>query len=357
MVDVVIVGGTHPNTLSMVRAMGMQGINVDVILFEKKEKDSYVLVSKYIEHSCVVQNAEEAVEILKKEYPDAITIVCSDDVAALLDEKTAYYMDKQRQVEIAYEVGMSVPLSKLICIDKNDNDFDSYPCIVKPLESIHGGKRVDVCKNFLELKNALCGYGKGDKVLVQQFIKRDYEIVIDGVALTNGDVVIPGYVRKHRDVKGGTAYATTYPISMLPQSLVRQVKLMVKTIGYEGMFGMEFIVCNDEYYFIEMNLRNDATTYALAVAGVNIPYIYRLFKLGKDYTVETKREVRKINAMMEIRDITFALNGKVSLWQWLKDLRGCECRYYYNKYDKAPYRKARNQYIKSQFEKLLKRMK
>ena len=355
--NVVVVGGTHPNTLSMVRSMGMQGIGVDVILCEEADKDSYVLTSRYIERSHVVQNAKEAVEILKNEYPDAIIIFCSDNVAALMNEKTAYFMDKQRQIEIAREAGMNVPRSRVVCVGTDIAEFDTYPCIVKPLASIHGGKRVDVCENTTELNQALDSYEKGDKVLVQQFIKRDYEIVIDGVSLTGGEIIIPGFVRKHRDVKGGTAYATTDPIKELPQSLVEEVKRMVKAIGYEGLFGVELIMSNDAYYFIEINLRNDATTYALAVAGVNLPFIYCLSKSGQEYADFAKREVRPVDAMMEIRDVAFVLKGKVPLWRWLKELKGCECLYYYNKDDMAPYKKARNQYIASLFGKILKRFR
>lgn len=355
--DVVIIGGTHPNTLSMVRSMGMQGIGVDVILCEEADKDSYVLASRYIQRSHIAYNTKEAVGLLKKEYADAIIIICSDDVAALLNEKTAFYMDKQRQIKIAREAGMSVPRSRVVCVGTDSTGFDTFPCIVKPLASIHGGKRVDVCENPAELSQALDNYEKDDKVQVQQFITRDFEIVIDGVSLADGEIVIPGFVRKHRDVKGGTAYATTYPINKLPQGLIMQVKQMVKAIGYEGLFGVEFIVSNNSYYFIEINLRNDATTYALAVAGVNLPYIYCLSKSGQDYADLAKREVRTINVMMEIRDVAFALKGKVPLWRWLKELKGCECLYYYNKDDIAPYKKARNQYIASIFGKILKRFR
>lgn len=353
----VIVGGTHPNTLSMIRSMGMRGINVDVVLCEKDDVDSYVLSSKYINKSFKVHNSKEAVEILREKYANACTIICSDDVAAILNERNALYMNKLRQVKLAHSLGLSVPYSKEIEVWVDNVEFDYYPCIVKPLESVHGGKRINVCEDRYELSNVLDGYNQGDKVLVQQFIKRDFEIVVDGVSLGNGKIVIPGFVRKHRDVKGGTSYATTYSCSQLPKNVVNQIKQMVKAIGYEGLFGVEFIVTGNDYYFIEMNLRNDATTYALAVAGVNLPYIYYLSKLGHDYSVISNRRVVSINAMMEIRDVAFVLKGKVPLWQWLKELKGSECRYYYNKDDMAPYRKARNEYITSLFGKFLKRLK
>lgn len=354
---VVVAGISHPNTLSMVRSMGMEGINVDVILCTKGEKDSYVLSSKFIERSITTFTTQETVEILKKEYSEALTIICSDDVSALMNENNSYYMDKQRQVEIAQKIGMNVPMSKSICVGKDELEFGTFPCLVKPLQSILGGKRVDVCGEISTLYKALENYEEGDKVQIQQFIKRSCEIVVDGVSLPNGEIVIPGFIKKHRDIKGGTTYATSFPIKELPERMVDQIKQMVQTIGYEGLFGVEFVLRDDEYFFIEMNLRNDATAYILTIAGVNLPYIYYLSKLGLDYKEYTNREIRIINAMMEMRDFWFVLKGNVPFWQWLKELKRCECLYYYNKGDMAPFRMARNQFISSLLERVVKRLK
>ena len=142
-------------------------------------------------------------------------------------------------------------------------------------------------------------------IQIQQYIKRDKEIVIDGVALPDGNIIIPGYVYKHRDYLGGTTFSTTYPVSALPEEIVCKIKQLVKNIGYEGLFGVELIINKGEYYFEEINLRNDATTYALAVAGVNLPYIYALAKQGFDYQKEANKPIRTINSIVEFRDLPF----------------------------------------------------
>ncbi len=353
----VVIGGTHHNTLSMVRSLGMKGVEVDVILENAHGKNSYVLASCYVNKSFVVADGNEAVKVLRENYPiDQSVILCSDDVAALLDKNTAHFMDKQVQVEVAKEVGFAVPNSMMHIIGHNTPVALCYPCIVKPLESIHGGKRFAVCYNENELGKILSEYETNDVVQIQEYIHKDDEIVIDGVSI-KGNVIIPGYVLKHRDHLGGTTYSTTHPIDKLPKDVLQKAKKMVKAIGYEGLFGVEIIRNKEKYYFVEINLRNDATTYSLAVAGVNLPYIWVLGHQGMDYTQETKGRIREINSIVEFRDLPFALKGKISLWQWWRDYRSCECRYFYDKIDLRPYRIARNQFFGSLLGKILKLMK
>lgn len=353
----VVIGGTHHNTLSMVRSLGMRGVEVDVILEDIHGKNSYVLASRYVKKSIIVADGNEAVKVLRENYPiNQSVILCSDDVAALLDENTAHFMDKQVQVEVAQEIGFEVPMSMMHIIGNNTPVVPCYPCVVKPLESIHGGKRFDVCYNENELHQILSMYETNDIVQIQEYIHKDEEIVIDGVSV-NGDVIIPGYVLKYRDHLGGTTYSTTRPIDKLPKAIRQKTESMVKAIGYEGLFGIELIESKGEYYFVEINLRNDATTYALSVAGVNLPYVWALTQQVKDYTQEAKGNIREINSMVEFRDLTFVLKGKISLWQWLKDYRNSECKYFYVKDDLQPYKVARNQFFGSLFGKVLKRLK
>ena len=356
MIKAVVIGGTHHNTLSMIRSLGMKGVKVDVILEDKHAKDSYVSSSIYIKDCHNVENGEDAMDILRTKYPtDQTVVVCSDDVASRLDSNTARFMDKQVQVELAWKVGFDVPQSKVYVIGKGIPDVPCYPCIVKPLESIHGGKRFSVCCDRCELEKVFNEYEANDVVQIQEYIQKDEEIVVDGVSV-NGDIIIPGYVLKHRDYLGGTSFSTTYPIGKLSEEICTKIRAMIAEIGYEGLFGVELIRSKEKYYFVEVNLRNDATTYSLAVAGVNLPYIWVLGQQGMDYTIETKGRIKEINSIVEFRDLPFALKGKISLWQWWRDYQSCECKYFYDKNDLKPYRIARNQFFGSLFGKVLKRL-
>ena len=239
-------------------------------------------------------------------------------------------------MELAKECGFSVPISVDYLVGDIKLNFNTFPCIVKPLSSYLGGKRVDVCQNQTQLQEAIRKYDAGDTIQIQQFIRRDYEIVVDGLAV--GDkVIIPGGVRKHRELNGGTSFSTVFTSDILPNKVLDSICNMVKRIRYEGLFGVEFIYSKGAYYFIEINLRNDATTYAISKAGTNLPYIYYLAKQGISYTHEIAPRLREINAIVEKRDLGFVFQRQLSFRQWLKDYKSSECRYFYSKDDKGPY--------------------
>ncbi len=333
---VVVLGGTHHNTLSIIRCLGERGIVVDLILCETSGNNSYVLKSKFIHDYTIASDAVEAVNILQKRYAGMPYIVCSDDVAALLNHDYEHYMNKQRQVELAKEVGFNVPISFDHKVGQLLPPLKYYPCLVKPLSSCLGGKRIDICNNEQQLRVVISQYDLNAVIQIQEYLNKDYEIVVDGVAV-NGQIIIPGFVKKHRDVKGGTSFCTVYSSNNLPNDLLRKINNMVNAINYEGLFGVEFIVSKGRYFFIEINLRNDATTYAISVAGVNLPYIYVQAKVHEDYSNEIKRQVRTINAIVERRDLTFVFNRQISLMKWIKDFKRSECRYFYNPCDIKPF--------------------
>lgn len=353
---VVVIGGTHHNTLGIIRCLGESNIIPDLILCDASGKNSYVLRSKYVGGYHIVNSAKEAVEKLNREYKDAISIVCSDDVAALLNSDYAYYMNKQRQVELARKIGFSTPLSIDVKICDYQGEFNVFPCLVKPLSSYLGGKRIDICEDEKQLQQVLLHYHQEDRVQIQQYINKEYEIVIDGLAINN-DTIIPGYIKKHRDVKGGTSFSTVYPKDDLSDELLKSVKNLVQEIGYEGLFGVELIFSEEQYYFIEINLRNDATTYAIKKAGVNLPLIYVMYKQGQDYSEEVKNKLKVINAIVEKRDLTFVFSGKLSYKQWLKDFKRSECRYFYSKEDKRPFIAMIQYYVNTPFRRLKRLIK
>ena len=375
---VIVVGSTHHNTLSIIRCLGHEGIQLDVILCGSNNQNSYVAKSCYINQLHVVADVDEAISTLNSHYSNflykPVLILCTDDVTAKLDEKyneysqsflffnagengrVTKYMDKQIQVQLASKVGFRIPKSVTCMISNKLPEFNVYPCIIKPLESIRGGKRFYVCNSEKELESKSNNFSVGDVVQIQEYIKRDYEIVVDGLALPNKDVLIPGYIEKFRDLLGGTTYSLTHPVSELPKIVVNSIIKMVREIGYIGLFGVELIVSKDTYFFIEINLRNDATTYSLVKAGVNLPFVYVKAMEGKDYSTDYNLPVKSIRSIVEFRDFDFVLKGKISWIDWKKQLKECECRFFYDDDDKMPYRMAKKQYLMAKISTLLKKL-
>ena len=121
---------------------------------------------------------------------------------------------------------------------------------------------------------------------------------------------------------------------------------MIKKIGYEGLWGIECIKQGDKYYFLELNMRNDATTYAMKVAGVNLPFLY-LQLLENISSPIALNPVRIIDSMVEFNDFNFVLKGKVGLFRWIREYKKAECKYYYSVVDLTPFSERKKVYLRS----------
>lgn len=118
-----------------------------------------------------------------------IIISCADGVSQVFDmhyeEVHSYYdffnagadgvltafMDKQRQVELAKEVGFATPISACYTNKDSVGDFSTFPCIVKPLQSYVGGKHIWHCNNTKELQDVVISVPDGVMLQVQELIK------------------------------------------------------------------------------------------------------------------------------------------------------------------------------------------
>lgn len=353
--EIVVIGTTHHNTLSILRSLGKRFGPVMMVLIGND--DSYILGSRYIKHSEVLNDAEELPDFLLKNagiYSDSIVISCSDSISQIIDSsrrldgyadlfkcKTpgmlSSMMDKQVQIEKARMYGLKVPESAVYKSGDEIPEFDYFPCIVKPDKSFSGGKSLHICNNSEELRNLLCNFGKDSEVQIQRMISKEYEIVVPG-AVSSGKVFMPGYIHKFREQVGATTYSAVKRHDNSTMEISGNLNRLLSDIGYEGLFGAEFIFDGNDYYFIELNLRNDATTYSFDAAGTSIVEYYVRNKRGENYDNETLPE--EIRSIVEFNDFTNVLNRRVSLSRWLKDKRSAVCRYYYDRDDKKPYYKA-----------------
>lgn len=353
MKKIIIIGISHHNTLGMIRCVGTTGYRADLILID--HSGSFVTKSKYLDDIYSFNETGEIISFLHSEHykkfkDKPIIISCTDQVESLLDENyenlkerfiffnsgknglVTYYMNKQVQTNLAKELGISVPKS----FEYKENIEDAvYPCLLKPVQSINGGKQVVVCQNENELEEGHATFREGDVVLLQQFIQKEHEIVLLGLSV-NGEIAIPGYILKHRDFNGGTLFSTVKSIDGLDASLICKCKAMIAKMNYEGLFGMEFIYSNGQYYFIEINLRNDATSYSLAVAGVNLPDMYIKAKT-KGKKLPDSYKVEEIQSIVEFNDFKHRGHFGISTTKWLKQYLGAKCKYYFSWKDMKPF--------------------
>lgn len=369
---IIVIGANHHNTLSVVRSFGEEGIKV--ILFIYGSSESYIASSKYIDTVYFYSTASEAIDSLLRFVPKKgtkdVVIACSDEISSLMDirydeliskfdffnagkaGRVTYFMDKVRQVELANKCGFVVPISTNAFPQDINPYIIKYPCFIKPKESIHGGKKISICQTPEDLKTSISKYDPNYEILIQNYINKDYEIVILGMTM-NSRHYIPGFIQKHREEKGGTTYCTVKPISQLDRTVVDACEQLIKAIDYQGLWGIECIKKGDEYYFIELNLRNDATTYAMKTAGVNLLYLYYCL-LGNIEYYYKGQNVSTINSIVEFNDFNFVLKGKVNIIKWLKQYYKSECKYFYSSLDIEPYKRKKRDYILFLRKRILK---
>lgn len=348
--EVIVLGTTHHNTLGIIRSLGESPYNFGVVLVLYGESESYLTSSKYVKSHYFVKSPNEVTGqllALAKEEKQVI-IATTDEAVHQLDlnaglllpyfhffgtkevGRLTWFSDKQEQDITAQSIGLNTPTNytpENIC----------YPCLLKPLASIAGGKRVIICNNKEEYHHAISEFPK-TQFQIQQYLPKEQEIVLVGLSV-NGEVHIPAYILKQREnAGGGTTYSTVHPSNDLDSSLVEKSKELVKVIGYEGLFGIEYLLCEGKYWFIEINLRSDATSYAVSVAGVNLPVAYVLAKQGEEINNIVNNQVCIIYSMVEFRDFEFVLKRKIGLLSWLRQRNQCKCLYFYSHSDREPYR-------------------
>jgi len=357
---IIIIGSNHHNTFSMVKSFGRAGYTVDVLVFGCNS--SYISQSKYVNHICFLMSLDQLLEKLL-EYNDVskpIIVSCADGVSQLLDEhynelytkfhffncgeqgRLTHYLNKKVQTAIAEQTCLTVPHT-IVYTPNYIPDF--YPCLLKPVESTKGGKHIEICHDREEFREKITDFSNHTSVLVQSFIEREEEIVIVGLSLGE-EVIIPnGFIHKIRESAGGTSYSKVCKFEEEQNILATRCKKMVRSMNYVGLFGVEFIKSQDgTYYFIEINLRNDATTFSFVVAGVNLPLIYAMCCDGKS-PLNFSLDVKELFSIVDFRDLENAMHMNVSFGKWLREYKKAECKYFKDNDDKRPYRMCLKSFI------------
>jgi predicted ATP-grasp superfamily ATP-dependent carboligase len=358
---VIVFGGSHHNTLGVVRALGEKELTPYLIVVS--DSSSFVTKSKYIDKSWIVKNEDQGIELLLANFGNEIqtpVLICtSDSASSAIDRhlprlegkfympnaqhtagRITYFMDKAIQANLAERVGFGTPKS-IVCIADECTGIELlFPVIIKPLKSIEGKKTdIQVCDNLNDLLRATGKLGK-ELIQIQEFVDKELEYQVIGCSLNGGDQIIaPGISRIIRCPSNtNTGYLTILPYGEFDYKF-DNVAEALREVGYSGLFSMEFIrdkSGND--YFMEINFRNDGNAYSVTAAGVNLPYLWYLFhtNLNLFYTENLKVE-NQIYVMPEISDFSLMCHGVVSFKQWWKEFRGVDFFMLYNKEDKKPF--------------------
>ena len=366
---VIVLGGDHYNALGIVRSFGVNGIKPYGILTttSKKEKDNFCYLSKYWERTWFALSEKEAIDILKREFSNEeekpVLVPSSDGIAYELDIRydelskkfilpsiknkqgeIARLMDKNKQIEWAHQLGLRTAKTWCVELDMNQDKFYSevvFPCIAKPVISSEGHKTdITKCENienlkmlFDELKSK--GY---HRILVQEFLKKDYEAELFGCICEQTDR-IPYLFSKHVREWPSVGGSVSCHQFLKDAALVKQAELFLRQIrdyGYHGNIDIELFVIDGELVLNEVNFRNSGDVYACFAQNVHYPVFSYRDMIGEDTSKMNIEYSTDHYAMNETTDFRHVLYGSLKLKEWLKYWRNSRDYAYWFSSDMRP---------------------
>lgn len=365
---VIILGNDHTNSLGLVQSLGKSGF--EVYAFVWGAKTGFVASSKYATKVLGASSIQGCIDLMLQEFTEndhVIPIIACCDSAALALEKNKekladkfiyeystihtleYLFKKENQVRLAIESGFFVPKTWNLSDTKMIPEDVVYPCLIKPLVSCEGAKTdIHVCRNEDELKKNLINLKYTTKVLLQQYIERDYEISILGCGLKNGDCLIPAVENKltlYPKYVGLECLANMQPL--VDEQIISSIKNLIKAIGYVGVFSVEMMHCkhDDKFYFTEINLRNDGANSFVYKYGVNLPLNHIEDLLDEHLTIFS--EFHPGYYIWDMHHFLSLVHREINLKDWFSELRKSQGFLTYFADDKKPFFKQYTNWILS----------
>jgi propionyl-CoA carboxylase alpha chain len=184
--------------------------------------------------------------------------------------------DKLTSKQMAREAGVSIvpgyneslfshELEKALYIANHEI---TYPVMIKALAG-GGGKGMRICRNDDELKEGWVlstaeakQFFKDERVVLEKYIERPHHIEFQVLAGRRGDewdiVCFPerecSIQRRNQKIIEESPSCLLHPTTRA--EMVRQVKSLIRRVGYTSAGTVEFLVDEDQhFYFLEMNTR------------------------------------------------------------------------------------------------------
>ena len=314
---VVIIGRNYTSRLGMIRAVGMGGYDVTVIktngLPGTKDIDAY---SKYVKEYLYAKepNRKELVSVilsLKSEQGKTVLIPVDDYAASTIDDNIDLLkddflfpnihmkqgainelMDKKVQKELASQAGLKVTRGWTVDINGGHYSLPSdiiYPVFPKPQISFKGNKRCMIkCDNETELRRVLDDVAsrRDCPILLEQYVEIEKEYALLGVS--NGEeVIMPAMIQMLKSGSGAHRGVTLFGRVLSLDSyqpLTDQLKALMSSLHYCGLFDIDVYESHGHFYFNELNLRFGASGFAITISGMNLPLCFLNALNGQKWT-------------------------------------------------------------------------
>ena len=310
--SVIVSGRNYGNILTMVRALGQAGYDVEGLrvfkskprwfnVFGKMKPESR---SKYVKKysECIAGgnsvNVVKALINMADQGEKKLIIPVDDYIACIIDEELdslkehfilpnigetsgqiSFFMNKDEQKKAA--VLSDLPVLKSVLIKSEGGHFVIpedvvYPCFVKPNVSMKSTKaKMAKCEDKESLNRVLTSYAEKEdfEMLVEEFAEIKYENSVLGVCTHEG-IAAPGCFKVieggHRERKGVTIMGELMPGNSL-QPIIEKCKEFSKALNYTGLLDVDLIETADgSIYFVELNFRAGASMQAFTDVGINL---------------------------------------------------------------------------------------
>lgn len=397
---VIVIGQGFTGRLSIVRSVAEIECDVTLIvlthrnkanggLIEDKPIDAY---SKYVNRTlyCETYNKEMLINLLLTQCvdPNQKTFIFPDNdfSAAAIDKsldvlKDHFYcpninwkqgavvewMDKERQKQLAQEIGLNVVNSLVIEIKDGKYiipETIDYPCFAKPLVSLVGAKLgLKKCNNRNELEKHLTQLPtlneryRNIKLLVEDFKKIDREFALLGFS-DGHEVVIPGIIEilqlAHGTHLGVAVQGKVYPTE--DNDLVEKFSKLIKKIGFVGIFDIDFYESGGLIYFAEINMRFGGSGYAYTKTGVNLPVMMIQSFLNHNITGLDKRITKSATFFNERMALDDWEHGYISTREFKQLQKDSEIKFLYDENDPGPQKAFDREYRRIWIKKTIKRL-
>ena len=324
-------------------AIEAQRLGIEVIAVDKYDNAPAHLVAN---HKVVVdmKDKEALLEVIEKYQPSFILPeVEALSIEALFEaesrgfnvipnaEAVSKTMNRKNiRVFASEELGLTTSRYKFV---KTLNELEEaskeigFPCVIKPVMSSSGHGQ-SIAKSFDDINNSweIAKEARGDasELIVEEFIKFDYEITLLTVKGANNTIFCEpiGHIQQDGD------YILSWQPMPMSDTALNKAKDIAKAVtdglGGRGIFGVEFFIKDDEVYFSELSPRPHDTgmvtlitqsqsEFALHIRAVlGLPLEFKFFGNGASGAYKAKND--NSNPSLEVPNSAFSENSFVRVF-------------------------------------------
>jgi phosphoribosylglycinamide formyltransferase 2 len=239
-----------------INAPGMQVADKYSVINMLDEDELKSCINKYKPDIIVPEIEAIRTEVLLEVEKKGITVIPTARAANLT-------MNRDRIRDLAKSIGL--PTAKFLYAE-NIEEFTKainkigFPCVVKPVMS-SSGKGQSTVKSLDEINEAwnfAISGSRGDRVrvIIEEFIRFDYEITLLTVKQKNGPTIFCPPIGHYQE-RGDYQYSWQ-PQEMKTEEIIKAQEIAKKItdeLGGMGIFGVEYIIRNNDVIFSELSPR------------------------------------------------------------------------------------------------------